>query len=61
MLVAEKDVDGLAAAMERLRDDPAERARLGAAAKKTPLAQMTWDDTAVEFEALYRRAAERAR
>jgi glycosyltransferase involved in cell wall biosynthesis len=59
LLVPEKDVGALAAAMERLRDDSAIREMLASGARSTPFVRTTWDDTACAFESSYARAAER--
>jgi glycosyltransferase involved in cell wall biosynthesis len=54
------DVAGLAAALERLADDPAYRDRLGAAARRRAHDLPTWDDTAGLFFGLLRRLADAA-
>jgi glycosyltransferase involved in cell wall biosynthesis len=54
------DVAGLAAALERLADDPAYRERLGAAARRRAHDLPTWDDTAGLFFGLLRRLADAA-
>ena len=56
LLVPEKDVHALAAAMERLRREPQERQRLGDEGRRTALASLTWEDTARAFETCYERA-----
>lgn len=43
VLVAPQDTDGLAGALLRLLDDPAERARLGAAGRARVERSLTWD------------------
>ncbi len=43
LLVPPSDVSALAAALQRLRDDPALRQSLGAAARELVLRQYTWD------------------
>jgi phosphatidylinositol alpha-1,6-mannosyltransferase len=59
LLVPEKDVHALAAAMERLKREPQERQRLADEGRRTALASLTWDDTARAFEAWYERAFRR--
>jgi glycosyltransferase involved in cell wall biosynthesis len=49
LLVAPGDLAGLAAALRRLADDAALRARLGAAAKQRALGRPTWDQVAALF------------
>jgi glycosyltransferase involved in cell wall biosynthesis len=56
LLVAPKDVDGLAAALQRLRDDPALRLRLGDAARRTAAETLSWDAAVAAFESCYRQA-----
>jgi glycosyltransferase involved in cell wall biosynthesis len=56
LLVPEKDVPALAAALERLRDDPLERRRLGEEGRRTALESHTWDDVGRALETLYERA-----
>ena len=52
---ARNDADALAAALLALVDDPAERWRLGAAARARALAEYSWDHVTHEYEALFRR------
>jgi glycosyltransferase involved in cell wall biosynthesis len=54
------DVAGLAAALERLADDPAYRERLATAALRRAQDLPTWDDTARLFFGLLRRLADAA-
>jgi glycosyltransferase involved in cell wall biosynthesis len=61
LLVPEKDVAALAAALERLRDDPLERRRLGEQGRRSALESHTWDDVGRALEALYERARRRRR
>jgi glycosyltransferase involved in cell wall biosynthesis len=49
LLVAPGDVPGLTAALQRLADDAALRARLGAAARQRALSRPTWDEVAAMF------------
>jgi glycosyltransferase involved in cell wall biosynthesis len=56
LLVEPRDVDGLAAALARLRDDPALRARLGAAARRTVAERLSWGAAIEAFEDCYRQA-----
>jgi glycosyltransferase involved in cell wall biosynthesis len=57
VLVAEKDVAGLAAALARLAADPALRQRLGAAARAMVTRKLSWDQAARTFEESYAAAA----
>jgi glycosyltransferase involved in cell wall biosynthesis len=57
ILVAEKDVAGLAAAMTRLAGEPALRRRLGDAARATVTRRLSWDRAALTFEESYAAAA----
>jgi glycosyltransferase involved in cell wall biosynthesis len=57
ILVDPKDVAGLAAALQRLAADPAERRRLGAAAGARVASEMGWDRAARTFEESYAAAA----
>lgn len=61
LLVAPKDVAGLAAALLRLRDDAALRARLGSAARRTATGTLSWEAAVSGFEACYRQAIAHAR
>ncbi|HEU5011974.1 MAG TPA: glycosyltransferase [Roseiflexaceae bacterium] len=56
LLVPERDPAALAAAVSRLLGDRALAARLGAAARQRITTELTWDQTAARFEAVYRRA-----
>ncbi|HET9221132.1 MAG TPA: glycosyltransferase, partial [Roseiflexaceae bacterium] len=56
LLTPERDSDALAAAITRLLDDRALAQRLGAAARRRVLDELTWDATAERFESVYRRA-----
>jgi glycosyltransferase involved in cell wall biosynthesis len=49
LIVPPGDISGLAAAMLRLAEDAALRARLGAAACERALRRPTWDDVAAQF------------
>jgi glycosyltransferase involved in cell wall biosynthesis len=57
LLVEERDTVALAAALERLRDDPGERRRLGGEARRSALAALSWDTTIARFDACYARLA----
>ena len=56
LLVTPGDLDGLAAALLRLADDPALRARFGAAARVRALARPTWDESGALFFETVREA-----
>jgi glycosyltransferase involved in cell wall biosynthesis len=56
LLVPERDPEALAAAILRLLDDRALAQRLGAAARRRVLEELTWDVAAQRFEAAYLRA-----
>jgi len=56
LLVAPTAVGELAAALARLRDDPALRARLGAAARRSVTRTLSWDANVSAFEDCYRQA-----
>jgi glycosyltransferase involved in cell wall biosynthesis len=58
LLTPPGDVDALAAAIRRLRDDPGRRARLGAAARARALAHYTWDARAQAILAHIRAATD---
>jgi glycosyltransferase involved in cell wall biosynthesis len=58
-LVGERDVEGLARAIDRLLRAPAARARLGAAARQEVLAQHSWTRVAEAFERAYQRSKTR--
>ena len=49
LLVQPGDLRGLAAALQRLADDPPLRTRLGAAARQRALQRPTWDEVAALF------------
>ena len=53
LLVPEKDPASLAAAIERLKANPAERRRMGEEARRVTVASMTWERTVDRFEACY--------
>jgi phosphatidyl-myo-inositol dimannoside synthase len=57
LLVHERDPVALASALERLRDNPAERLRLGEEARRSALAVLSWDTTIARFDACYARLA----
>jgi glycosyltransferase involved in cell wall biosynthesis len=59
-LVPERDVEALAAAIERLLEDSRSRVDLGAAARADATARRTWPAVAERFEQVYDRAACRA-
>src|SRR5262249_36672462 len=56
LLTPERDSDALADAISRLLDDRALALRLGAAARRRVLDELTWEATAERFEAVYRHA-----
>jgi glycosyltransferase involved in cell wall biosynthesis len=56
LLVPERDPDALAAAIIRLLDDRVLAQRLGEAARRRVIEELTWDATAARFEAVYYRA-----
>jgi glycosyltransferase involved in cell wall biosynthesis len=56
-LVEYGDVDALAAAMDALLSDDAQRARMGAAGKARAFAEYAWDAVVARTEALYREVA----
>ncbi len=56
ILVEPDDPGALAAAIERLASDPAERHRLGAAARETVAANFTWERCGAETIAAYQAA-----
>ncbi len=60
LLVPEKDVAALTAALDGLLGDPGRRAALGAAARAYVRAERGWDRVAAAFEDAYDRAAARA-
>ena len=55
LLTPERDPAALAAAISRLLGDRALAERLGAAARRRVLEELTWDATAERFEAVYCR------
>ena len=55
-VVTERDVPGLAAAIQRLGADAPARERIGGAARDLVERQFGWGQAAVRFEAAYRRA-----
>ncbi|MFT8245531.1 glycosyltransferase [Roseomonas sp. BN140053] len=57
LLVAPEDVDGLAAALNRLLGDPEERRRLGAAARRRVEAHFTVGRMRAAFEGIYAELA----
>ena len=57
LLVPPKDPLALAAALERLRREPATRERLARAARETAVRRFTWDEAARRFEEGYAEAA----
>jgi glycosyltransferase involved in cell wall biosynthesis len=57
ILVEEKDVAGLAAAVARLAGDPALRRRLGDSARAMVTGRLSWDRAARTFEESYAAAA----
>src|SRR5262249_26791365 len=59
LLIPERDPDALAVAITGLLDDRALAQRLGAAARRRILDELTWDATAERFEAVYRQAVSR--
>lgn len=59
LLIPEKDVAALAAALEHLRDDPLERRRLGEQGRRSALESHTWDDVGEALEMVYERACGR--
>jgi len=56
LLVPERDPGALAGAVARLLGDRDLARRLGAAARRRVLEDLTWDQTAARFEAVYQRA-----
>lgn len=59
LLVPERDPAALADAIGRLLGDQALAQRLGAAARRRVLEELTWDATAARFEQVYRAAVQR--
>mgnify|MGYP001209265226 CR=1 FL=1 len=57
LLVPPKDPLALAAALERLRNEPATRERLARAARETAIRRFTWDEAARRYEEGYAQAA----
>jgi glycosyltransferase involved in cell wall biosynthesis len=60
LLTPERDSQALAAAIIRLLDDRALALRLGTAARRRVLEELTWDATAERFESVYCRALQGA-
>jgi glycosyltransferase involved in cell wall biosynthesis len=56
LLVPERDAPALAAALVRLRDDPAGRQAMGEAARRVMMARFGWDRVAARIEHAYDRA-----
>jgi len=61
LLVPESDAGALAAAVDRLLDDPGLAARLGDAGRQDVRERFSPDGIAARFDSVYRRAASRAR
>jgi glycosyltransferase involved in cell wall biosynthesis len=59
MLTPYGDVDGLAAALARLMDEPDYRRSLGARGRQRLLDHFTWSVVAAQYAALYGRYATR--
>lgn len=59
LLVEPKDVNGLAAVLDRLLSNPPLRAGLGTAARRTILEGYTWQHYAIEFERILREVGNR--
>jgi len=57
LLVPEKNPAALAAALSRLAEDPALRARLGGEARRRAALDLTWEKAAEAFEECYVQAA----
>ena len=55
LLVAERDSEALARAIETLARDPGLRAAMGAAGRRTMLEEMSWDVVGERFESVYER------
>lgn len=55
-IVPERDARALAAAVSALLEDPARRARLGAAGREAVAARSGWNSAAARFESAYDRA-----
>jgi phosphatidyl-myo-inositol dimannoside synthase len=60
LLIAERDSVAIAAAINRLLDDRDLAQRLGAAARRRVLGELTWDATAERFESVYQRVVQAA-
>lgn len=56
LLTPERDPQALAAAVARLLEQPDLAARLGQAARRRVLQELTWDTAAERFEQIYRQA-----
>jgi glycosyltransferase involved in cell wall biosynthesis len=61
LLVPERDPAALAAAITRLLDDRRLAQRLGMAARRRIIEELTWDATAARFEAAYCRALQKCK
>ncbi|MDQ6832527.1 MAG: glycosyltransferase [Chloroflexota bacterium] len=61
VLAPEQQADALAAAITALLNDPARRARLGAAARADVTTRLTWARTAATFEQVYHTARGRSK
>jgi len=56
LVVSERDIEGIASALTRIRSDAALATRLGAAARDLVAQKFGWDRTAEQFESAYRAA-----
>jgi glycosyltransferase involved in cell wall biosynthesis len=61
LLVAEKDPEGIADAVEELMDSEELRARLGDAARKRVEEELSWESAGERFESVLRSVAEARR
>jgi glycosyltransferase involved in cell wall biosynthesis len=57
LLVPERDVEALAAALRRLAREPETRARLGEQARRSAVERLSWEAAARRFEDAYAQAA----
>lgn len=57
---AEQVVEDMARALQRLRDDPELRARMGAAGRQRVQDAYLWDRLGERLHAIYRRASDRS-